>query len=257
MSEKIEQIIIRTQLNKLMKDLVSCGDTVEDLKEILATQVLQFVTVEINNKLQYISFAAERVLDKLETLKMDSSVFKKRSRETWTTECEWCTGGQHKIKRNKKMFCMKCDRPSDGLKCYLIREGLKFVWKPKLRFHGHVYFEQNLQKINMPGLIYHKNDLLKRLKPCKIMCTEHSKVTMVMCGKKTFAFTMQVKYGRLDVTLHCDAVVDGYKLLVTKNHSSDHNVQWTEEELCTLLTNIDLNYPNIVKTPQYQAEDGQ
>ena len=93
---------------------------------------------------------------------MDSLVFKKRSRETWTTECERCTGQQHKIKTKRKRFCMKCDRPSDDLKCYLIREGLKFVWQPKLRFHGHVYFEQNLQKISMPGLIYHKNELLKR-----------------------------------------------------------------------------------------------
>ena len=61
-------------------------------------------------------------------IKMDSLVFKKRSRETWTTECERCTGQQHKIKTKRKRFCMKCDRPSDDLKCYLIREGLKFVW---------------------------------------------------------------------------------------------------------------------------------
>ena len=116
--------------------------------------------------------------------KMDGLVFKKRSRDTWTTECERCTGQQQKIKTKRKRFCMKCDRPSDDLKCYLIREGLKFVWQPKLRFHGHVYFEQNLQKISMPGLIYHKNELLKRLKSCKIMCTEHGKVTMFMCRKK-------------------------------------------------------------------------
>ena len=183
---------------------------------------------------------------------MDSLVFKKRSRETWTTECERCTGQQHKIKTRRKRFCMKCDKPSDDLKCYLIREGLKFVWQPKLRFHGHVYFEQNLQKISMPGLIYHKNELLKRLKSCKIICTEHGKVTMVMCGKKTFAFTMQVKYGRLTVTFHGDAVVEGYKLLVSINHSEEHSVQLTEEELCSLLTNIDLDYPNIVKKQQYQ-----
>ena len=48
---------------------------------------------------------------------MDSLVFKKRSRETWTTECERCTGQQHKIKTKRKRFCMKCDRPSDDLKC--------------------------------------------------------------------------------------------------------------------------------------------
>ena len=151
---------------------------------------------------------------------MDSLVFKKRSRETWTTECERCTGQQHKIKTKRKIFCMKCDRPSDDLKCYLIREGLKFVWQPKLRFHGHVYFEQNLQKISMPDLIYHKNELLKCLKSCKIMCTENSKVTMVMGGRKTFAFTMQVKYGTMTVTFHGDAVVDDYKLLVSINTQS-------------------------------------
>ena len=71
MSEKIEQILIRAQLDKLMKDLVLCGDTVDDLEEILATPVLQFDTVEIKNKLQYISFAAERVLDKLKDLLKD------------------------------------------------------------------------------------------------------------------------------------------------------------------------------------------
>ena len=69
----------------------------------------------------------------------------------------------------------------------------------------------------MPGLIYHKNELLKLLKSCKIMCDEHGKVTMVSAGKKTLAFTMQVKYGRLTVTFHGDTMVDGYKLLVSIN----------------------------------------
>ena len=40
----------------------------------------------------------------------------------------------------------------------------------------------------MPGLIYHKNELLKLLKSCKTMCAEHGKVTMVMCGKKKLGF---------------------------------------------------------------------
>ena len=57
----------------------------------------------------------------------------------------------------------------------------------------------------MPGLICHKNELLKLLKSCKILCGEHSKVTMVRAGKKTLDFTIQVKYGRLTVTLHGNA----------------------------------------------------
>ena len=187
---------------------------------------------------------------------MDSLVFKKRSHEIWTTECEQCTGHRQKIKK-KKRFCIKCDRPSDDLKCYQIREGLKFVWQPKHRFHGYVYFEQNLQKISIPGLIYYKNELLKLLKSCKTLCTEHGKVTMVRAGKKSLAFTMQVKYGMLTVTLHGDAVVDGWKCLITINHSEEHSVQLTEENLCSLLTNINLDYPNIVKKQQYQPEDEQ
>ena len=104
----------------------------------------------------------------------------------------------------------------------------------------------------MPGLIFHKNELLKCLKSCKIMCTEHGKVTMVMGGRKTFAFTMQVKYGTTTVTFHGDAVVDEYKLLVSKNHSQEHSVELTEDELCSLLTKIDLDYPNIVNKQYYQ-----
>ena len=105
---------------------------------------------------------------------MDSLVFKKRSHETWTNECERCTGQQQKIKnKRRKRFCMKCDRPSTDLSCYQIREGLKFVWQPKLRFQGHAYFEQNLQKINMPGLICHKNELLKLFKSWRTVCDKN------------------------------------------------------------------------------------
>ena len=190
---------------------------------------------------------------------MDSLVFKKRSHETWTNECERCTGQQQKIKnKRRKRFCMKCDRPSTDLSCYQIREGLKFVWQPKLRFHGHAYFEQNLQKINMPGLIYHKNELLRLFKSCRTLCAEHGKVTMLRTAKKNLAFTMQVKYGILKVTLHSDAVVDGWRAVITINHCDEQSVQLTEDELCTLLTKIDLDYPNIVKKQQYQSpEDGR
>ena len=73
-----------------------------------------------------------------------------------------------------------------------------------------------------------------------------------LAAQAKVAFTMQVKYGRLTVTFHGDAVVDGYKLLVSINHSEEHSVQLTEEELCSLLTNIDLDYPNIVKKQHYQ-----
>ena len=184
-------------------------------------------------------------------VKMDSLVFKKRSREIWTYECERCTGGQFsKTKKRSRRFCMKCDRPSDDLKCYQIREGLKFVWQPKLRFHLHVYFEHNLQKIKMPGLIYHKNELLKLFKSCKILCDEHGKVTMFRGGIHTLDFTMQVKYGRMAVTFHGD-VMTQWCATVSNNHSEEHSVQLTEDELCVLLSNIDLDYPNIIKKQQY------
>ena len=192
---------------------------------------------------------------------MDSLVFKKRSRETWTNECERCTGQQQKIKtKRRKRFCMKCDRPSGDLSSYQIREGLKFVWQPKLRFHGYAYFEQNLQKINMPGLIYHKNELLKLFKSCRTLCAEHGKVTMLRTAKKNLAFTMQVKYGILRVTLHSVVVVDGMRAVITINHNDEQSMQLTEDELCSLITKIDLDYPNIVKKQQYQSpaeEDGQ
>ena len=128
-----------------------------------------------------------------------------------------------KTKKKKRRFCMKCDRPADDLSCYQIREGLKFVWQPKLRLQGHVYFEQNLQKISMPGLIYQKNELLKLLKSCKIMCDEHSKVTMVRADEKKLAFTMQVKYRRLTVTFHGDAVINRVGT-VSINHSEERSV---------------------------------
>ena len=56
----------------------------------------------------------------------------------------------------------------------------------------------------------------------------------------------------MTVTFHGDAVVDGWKLLVSINHSQEHSVQLTEDELCSLLTKIDLDYPNIVKKQYYQ-----
>ena len=109
----------------------------------------------------------------------------------------------------------------------------------------------------MHGLFYHKNKLLKLLKSCKIMCDEHGKVTMVRAGGKTLAFTMQVKHGILTLSLHGDTKIDGCKLLVSINHSKEHSVQLTGDELCTLLTNIDLYYPNIIKKQQYQEEGGR
>ena len=63
---------------------------------------------------------------------------------------------------------------------------------------------------------------------------------------------MQVKYGTMTVTFHGDAVTDSYKLLVSINHSQEHSVQLTEDELCSLLTNINLDYPNIIKKQYYQ-----
>ena len=74
--------------------------------------------------------ATGRQAHPLSKVKMDSLVFKNKSRETWTNECERCTGHQQEIKnKRRKRFCMKCDRPSDDLSCYQIREGLKFVWQ--------------------------------------------------------------------------------------------------------------------------------
>ena len=102
----------------------------------------------------------------------------------------------------------------------------------------------------MPGLIYHKNELLKLLKSCKILCDEHGKVTTFRASIKTLAFTMQVKYGRMAVTFHGD-VMTQWCLMVSINHSEEHSVQFTEDELCALLTNIDLDYPNIIKKQQY------
>ena len=65
-SEKIEQKLINFELSRLMDDLITCGDNVDDLDEILSDPELN--TEEIKDKLQYIIFAAERVLDKLQDL---------------------------------------------------------------------------------------------------------------------------------------------------------------------------------------------
>ena len=107
----------------------------------------------------------------------------------------------------------------------------------------------------MPGLIYHKNELLKLLKSCKIMCTEHGKVTMFRGGINTLTFTMQVKYGRMTVTFHGD-VLSQWCATISTSHSEERSVQLTEDELCSMISNIDLDYPNIVKYQQYQ-QDGQ
>ena len=65
-SEKIEQKLINFELSRLMDDLITCGDNVDELDEILSDPELN--TEEIKDKLQYIIFAAERVLDKLQDL---------------------------------------------------------------------------------------------------------------------------------------------------------------------------------------------
>ena len=65
-SEKIEQKLINFELSRLMDDLITCGDNVDDLDEILSDPELN--TEEIKDNLQYIIFAAERVLDKLQDL---------------------------------------------------------------------------------------------------------------------------------------------------------------------------------------------
>ena len=65
-SEKIEQKLINFELSRLMDDLITCGDNVDELDEILSDPILEIK--EIKDKLQYIIFAAERVLDKLQDL---------------------------------------------------------------------------------------------------------------------------------------------------------------------------------------------
>ena len=67
-SEKIEQKLINFELSRLMDDLITCGDNVDELDEILSDPILELNTEEIKDKLQYIIFAAERVLDKLQDL---------------------------------------------------------------------------------------------------------------------------------------------------------------------------------------------
>ena len=67
-SEKIEQKLIKSELTRLIDDLILCGDNVDELDEILSDPILELNTAEIKNKLQYIIFAAERVLDKLQDL---------------------------------------------------------------------------------------------------------------------------------------------------------------------------------------------
>ena len=68
-SENIQQKLINSELARLMDDLILCGDNVDELDEILSDKHLDFNTIE---KLQYIIFAAERVLDKLQDLMKDS-----------------------------------------------------------------------------------------------------------------------------------------------------------------------------------------
>ena len=65
-SEQIEQKLINFELSRLMDDLITCGDNVDELDEILSDPILEIK--EIKDKLQYIIFAAERVLDKLQDL---------------------------------------------------------------------------------------------------------------------------------------------------------------------------------------------
>ena len=65
-SEQIEQKLINFELSRLMDDLITCGDNVDELDEILSDPIL-----EIKDKLQYIIFAAERVLDKLQDLMVE------------------------------------------------------------------------------------------------------------------------------------------------------------------------------------------
>ena len=165
-----------------------------------------------------------------------------------------------KKKKSSKIKCLFCDRDllqQKSIVSYPINDRVKFVWQPSCRFKGNVYFEvRGISKINMKSLIYFKSKLVQLLKMAWWHCqqSEDHQITVIHKSKGSpyrLMFSMTANENELQVTFF----EEGGKTdtIYAENTVKDHSRKVTleEQELCRLITNIQLDYPDVIKREVY------
>ena len=191
----------------------------------------------------------------------------KREVQVWKRQCPTCYVSLNpkeeckKKKKSCKIKCLTCDRDmldeKSSLVVYPVKENVKFVWEPPLRFKGQVYFEiSNNLKICMKSLIYFKNELIQLLKRALWYVNHSEDHQITMCHRSKgipfrLMFTMKRDNDAINVTFFEEG--DKRDTLFAENIVVDHSrkVELDEEELCRLISNIQLDYPDVVKREVY------
>ena len=193
----------------------------------------------------------------------------KREVQVWKRQCPTCyipLNPVEEIKKKKKSSKIKClyrdvlDQKSNMV-VYPVKENVKFVWQPSLRFEGQVYFEISTgsagsSKICMKSLIYFKNELIQLMKRALWYVSHSDDHQITMCHKSKgipyrLMFSMKSDENKIHVTFFEEG--ERRDTLYAENIVTDHSrkVVLDEEELCRLISNIQLDYPDVVKREVY------
>ena len=169
---------------------------------------------------------------------------------------------EKKKKKSGKFKCLYCDRnvldQKITLVMYPIKDNVKFVWQPSLRFEGQVYFEitgPSTCKINMKSLIYFKNELVQLMKRALWYVNHSDDRQITMCHKsKGFPYRLMFSM-KMDTGIQVTFFEEGERTdtFYAENIVTDHSrsIVLDELELCHLISNIQLDYPDVVKREVY------
>ena len=194
----------------------------------------------------------------------------KREVQVWKRQCPTCyiplnpDEESKKKKKSSKIKCLTCDRDvldeKSSMVVYPVKENVNFVWEPSLRFKGQVYFEISGSagsiKICMKSLIYFKNELIQLMKRALWYVNHSDDHQITMCHKsKGIPFRLMFSMKSDDDGIHVTFFEEGERrdTLFAENIVTDHSrkVVLDEEELCRLILNIQLDYPDVVKREVY------
>ena len=187
----------------------------------------------------------------------------KREVQIWRRQCPDCykplVPEEKKKKKSSKIKCLFCDRDllnQKSIVVYPINDCVKFVWQPSCRFEGNVYFEVSGFKISMKSFIYFKNELIQLLKMAWWHCqqSEDHQITVIHKSKGSpyrLMFSMTAHENELKVTFFEEG--ERTDTIYAENTVIDHSRKVTleEEELCRLISNIQLDYPDVIKREVY------
>ena len=193
----------------------------------------------------------------------------KREVQIWRRQCPDCYKPLLPEEKKKKKSCkikfLFCDRDllnQKSIVSYPVNDRVKFVWQPSCRFEGYVYFEvsgpgSTISKINMKSFIYFKNKLVQLMKMAWWHCQQSRdhQITVIHKAKGSpfrLMFSMQLSSeNELKVTFYEEG--ERADTVYAENTVIDHSKRVTldEEELYRLITNIQLDYPDVIKTEVY------